>query len=195
MEASAPLLLLLLLLWMMLHLALSSDPPLSPKGLNYEVAALMAVKSWMRDEKGVTDGWDINSVDPCTWSMVCCSSDGFVISLEMANNGLSGSLSPSIGNLSHLQALWKLKEWKNAFVCTLLCRCVMTVVIVENIFDKGFYSPVPYYECWLIFFVFLYPMSTSVDLIWGLLVRMRTLFSRDRAECASALQFGIYNFI
>lgn len=45
------------------------------------VAALMAVKSWLRDEKGVMDGWDINSVDPCTWLMVCCSSDGFVISL------------------------------------------------------------------------------------------------------------------
>ncbi|KAJ0964887.1 hypothetical protein J5N97_026025 [Dioscorea zingiberensis] len=102
MEAPA---LLFILLQMMLHLACSSDPPLSPKGLNYEVAALMAVKSWMRDEKGVMDGWDINSVDPCTWSMVGCSPDGFVISLEMANNGLSGALSPSIGNLTHLQTM------------------------------------------------------------------------------------------
>ncbi|KAF7078541.1 hypothetical protein CFC21_082957, partial [Triticum aestivum] len=25
--------------------------------------------------------WDINSVDPCTWSMVACSPDGFVVSL------------------------------------------------------------------------------------------------------------------
>ncbi|XP_047081345.1 probable LRR receptor-like serine/threonine-protein kinase At5g45780 [Lolium rigidum] len=83
----------------------AGDPPLSPKGLNYEVAALMAVKSRMRDEKGVMAGWDINSVDPCTWSMVTCSPDAFVVSLQMANNGLSGALSPSIGNLSYLQTM------------------------------------------------------------------------------------------
>ncbi|KAJ4808475.1 BRI1-associated receptor kinase [Rhynchospora pubera] len=86
-------------------LLLSSDPPLSPKGLNYEVAALMSVKSKMIDEERAMDGWDIFSVDPCTWSMVSCSSDGFVTSLDMANKGLSGTLSPSIGNLSHLQTL------------------------------------------------------------------------------------------
>jgi hypothetical protein len=94
--------------------AAAGDPPLSPKGLNYEgwgskglgfgrllrpsrardgvadaepfrfvgaVAALMAVKSRLRDEKGVMALWDINSVDPCTWSMVACSPDKFVVSL------------------------------------------------------------------------------------------------------------------
>ncbi|XP_038986276.1 probable LRR receptor-like serine/threonine-protein kinase At5g45780 isoform X3 [Phoenix dactylifera] len=86
-------------------LVVSSDPPLSPKGVNYEVAALMSVKSKMWDEAGAMDGWDINSVDPCTWSMVGCSPEGFVISLEMARNDLSGTLSPSIGNLSHLQTM------------------------------------------------------------------------------------------
>ncbi|KAL6888192.1 hypothetical protein ACP4OV_009218 [Aristida adscensionis] len=108
--------------WLMLAAAAggggvaAADPPLSPKGLNYEVAALMAVKSRVRDEKGAMAGWDINSVDPCTWSMVACSPDGFVVSLcvsrrrrrrlsQMANNGLSGTLSPSIGNLSHLQTM------------------------------------------------------------------------------------------
>ncbi|CAO2037834.1 unnamed protein product [Urochloa humidicola] len=85
--------------------AAAGDPPLSPKGVNYEVAALMAVKSRLRDEKGIMAMWDIYSVDPCTWSMVACSADKFVISLQMANNGLSGTLSPSIGNLSHLQTM------------------------------------------------------------------------------------------
>ncbi|XP_019236678.1 PREDICTED: probable LRR receptor-like serine/threonine-protein kinase At5g45780 isoform X2 [Nicotiana attenuata] len=78
---------------------------LSPKGVNYEVAALMSMKNKMRDEYQVLDGWDINSVDPCTWYMVGCSSEGFVISLEMASMGLSGSLSPSIGNLTRLRTL------------------------------------------------------------------------------------------
>ncbi|XP_059669632.1 probable LRR receptor-like serine/threonine-protein kinase At5g45780 isoform X2 [Cornus florida] len=63
------------------------------------------MKSKMRDEYHVLDGWDINSVDPCTWNMVGCSPEGFVISLEMASVGLSGTLSPSIGNLSRLQTM------------------------------------------------------------------------------------------
>lgn len=45
------------------------------------VAALMSMKNKMIDEDHVLDGWDINSVDPCTWNMVACSPDGFVISL------------------------------------------------------------------------------------------------------------------
>lgn len=42
------------------------------------------MKSKLRDSEDgwhVLDGWDINSVDPCTWNMVGCSSEGFVISL------------------------------------------------------------------------------------------------------------------
>ncbi|KAK4857812.1 hypothetical protein QYF36_006638 [Acer negundo] len=83
----------------------ASDSLLSPKGVNYEVAALMAVKNKMRDEFHVLDGWDINSVDPCTWNMVGCSVEGFVVSLEMASMGLSGTISPSIGSLSHLKTM------------------------------------------------------------------------------------------
>ncbi|KAJ0081702.1 hypothetical protein Patl1_10477 [Pistacia atlantica] len=83
----------------------ASDNLLSPKGVNYEVTALMAVKTKMRDELHVMDGWDINSVDPCTWNMVGCSTEGFVTSLEMTNMGLSGTLSPSIGNLTHLRTM------------------------------------------------------------------------------------------
>ncbi|KAI5659751.1 hypothetical protein M9H77_28544 [Catharanthus roseus] len=83
----------------------ASDSLLSPKGVNFEVAALMSMKSKMRDEYGVLGGWDINSVDPCTWSMVGCSPEGFVTSLEMASMGLSGTLSPSIGNLTRLRLM------------------------------------------------------------------------------------------
>ncbi|ONK66863.1 uncharacterized protein A4U43_C06F12810 [Asparagus officinalis] len=101
----APWLLLLLSLLPFLDFVMAKDPILSPKGLNYEVAALMSMKSKVRDEVGVMDGWDINSVDPCTWFMVACSPDGFVVSLEMASYGLSGTLSSSIGNLSHLQTM------------------------------------------------------------------------------------------
>ncbi|CAA7014122.1 unnamed protein product [Microthlaspi erraticum] len=81
------------------------DSLLSPKGVNYEVAALMSLKNKMKDETEVLSGWDINSVDPCTWNMVGCSSEGFVVSLEMASKGLSGTISTNIGELTHLHTL------------------------------------------------------------------------------------------
>ncbi|XP_010441667.1 PREDICTED: probable LRR receptor-like serine/threonine-protein kinase At5g45780 isoform X1 [Camelina sativa] len=97
-------------IWVYCHSVLDSvsamDSLLSPKGVNYEVAALMSVKNKMKGEKEVLSGWDINSVDPCTWNMVgCSSSEGFVVSLEMASKGLSGTISTSIGELTHLHTL------------------------------------------------------------------------------------------
>lgn len=87
------------------YIAHSTDPPLSPTGVNDEVVALMSIKREIRVETGVMGGWDIDSVDPCTWAMVGCSPNGLVISLEMADNGFSGTLSASVGNLSHLQTM------------------------------------------------------------------------------------------
>ena len=45
------------------------------------VVALMAIKMELEDPHNVLDNWDINSVDPCTWSMVACYPDKFVVSL------------------------------------------------------------------------------------------------------------------
>ncbi|KAF7803301.1 putative LRR receptor-like serine/threonine-protein kinase [Senna tora] len=96
---------LIFFLWNSLAMAGGTNSLLSPKGVNYEVAALMSMKNKMKDELRVMDGWDINSVDPCTWNMVGCSAEGYVISLDMASMDLSGTLSPGIGNLSHLRTL------------------------------------------------------------------------------------------
>ncbi|KAJ6893689.1 LRR receptor-like serine/threonine-protein kinase [Populus alba x Populus x berolinensis] len=93
----------LVIFWV--RLTQATDALLSPKGVNYEVAALMAVKREMRDETGAMNGWDLNSVDPCTWNMISCSIEGFVISLEMVSVGLSGTLSSGIGNLIHLRTM------------------------------------------------------------------------------------------
>ncbi|XWS22620.1 hypothetical protein CRYUN_Cryun29cG0051800 [Craigia yunnanensis] len=49
--------------------------------------------------------WDSNSVDPCSWRMVTCSPDGYVSALGLPSQRLSGTLSPSIGNLSNLQSV------------------------------------------------------------------------------------------
>ncbi|KAG6694918.1 hypothetical protein I3842_09G070900 [Carya illinoinensis] len=90
--------------WMPM-VAANTDSLLSPKGVNYDVAALMAVKSKMKDQLHVLNGWDINSVYPCSWNMVAFSTEGFVVSLLLQNNHLSGSIPPDIGKLSELQTL------------------------------------------------------------------------------------------
>ncbi|XP_042511376.1 protein NSP-INTERACTING KINASE 1-like [Macadamia integrifolia] len=76
---------------------------LSPKGVNFEVQALIAIKASLEDPHGVLDDWDGDAVDPCSWSMVTCSSESLVIALGIPSQYLSGTLSPSIGNLTNLQ--------------------------------------------------------------------------------------------
>ncbi|XP_022776134.1 protein NSP-INTERACTING KINASE 3-like isoform X2 [Durio zibethinus] len=82
-----------------------SSATLSPTGINYEVVALMAIKSNLHDPYNVLENWDLNSVDPCSWRMVTCTPDGYVSALGLPSQSLSGTLSPSIGNLSNLQSV------------------------------------------------------------------------------------------
>ncbi|KAG5522138.1 hypothetical protein RHGRI_034355 [Rhododendron griersonianum] len=78
---------------------------LSPTGINYEVVALMTIKSDLRDPHNVLENWDINSVDPCSWRMVTCTPDGYVSALGLPSQSISGTLSTGIGNLSHLESV------------------------------------------------------------------------------------------
>ncbi|KAJ6799320.1 protein NSP-INTERACTING KINASE 3-like [Iris pallida] len=101
-----------LLLWMMmvrfvvlLAMVVVSSASLSPSGINYEVVALTAIKNELNDPYNVLENWDINSVDPCSWRMVTCSADGYVSVLGLPSQSLSGTLSPSIGNLTNLQSV------------------------------------------------------------------------------------------
>ncbi|XP_022149099.1 protein NSP-INTERACTING KINASE 2-like isoform X2 [Momordica charantia] len=77
---------------------------LTAKGVNFEVQALMAIKAALKDPHSVLN-WDENAVDPCSWTMITCSPDKFVISLGAPSQNLSGSLSPGIGNLTNLQSM------------------------------------------------------------------------------------------
>ncbi|XP_010549936.1 PREDICTED: protein NSP-INTERACTING KINASE 1 [Tarenaya hassleriana] len=81
----------------------SASALLSPQGVNFEVRALMDIKASLNDPHGVLESWDRDAVDPCSWTMVTCSSENFVISLGTPSQSLSGTLSPSIGNLTNLQ--------------------------------------------------------------------------------------------
>ncbi|KAF3430982.1 hypothetical protein FNV43_RR25712 [Rhamnella rubrinervis] len=78
---------------------------LSPKGVNFEVQALMNIKESFKDPHNVLEKWDGTAVDPCSWNMVTCSTDGYVIGLGTPSQNLSGTLSPSIGNLTNLQSV------------------------------------------------------------------------------------------
>ncbi|KAK9277702.1 hypothetical protein L1049_007249 [Liquidambar formosana] len=78
---------------------------LSPKGINYEVQALMSIKNSLEDPHGVLENWDEAAVDPCSWTMVTCSPDSLVIGLGTPSQNLAGTLSPSIGNLTNLQTV------------------------------------------------------------------------------------------
>ncbi|KAI3500608.1 hypothetical protein L1887_36432 [Cichorium endivia] len=81
----------------------SSYGLLSPKGVNFEVQALMGIKASLLDPHGVLENWDADAVDPCSWTMVTCSGESLVIGLGTPSQNLSGTLSPSIGNLTNLQ--------------------------------------------------------------------------------------------
>ncbi|CAH9087881.1 unnamed protein product [Cuscuta epithymum] len=98
------------LLWKVLGMAIWAlveicSATLSPSGVNYEVVALFAIKTALHDPHNVLDNWDINSVDPCSWRMVTCTSDGYVSALGLPSQNLSGSLSPGIGNLTKLESV------------------------------------------------------------------------------------------
>lgn len=45
------------------------------------VQALIGIKASLKDPHGVLQNWDKDSVDPCSWTMVTCSSDNLVIGL------------------------------------------------------------------------------------------------------------------
>ncbi|XP_042501303.1 protein NSP-INTERACTING KINASE 3-like isoform X2 [Macadamia integrifolia] len=90
---------LLVLLWMEGSLA-----TLSPSGSNGEVEALTAIKKALIDPQNVLAGWDFNSVDPCSWTTITCS-DGYVSSLDLPSQSLSGTLASGIGNLTNLESV------------------------------------------------------------------------------------------
>ncbi|EYU28925.1 hypothetical protein ABFS82_12G084500 [Erythranthe guttata] len=81
-----------------------SSALLTPNGVNFEVQALMEIKKALSDPHGVLN-WDENSVDPCGWTMIGCSHDNLVITLAIPSQSLSGTISRSIGNLTHLTSV------------------------------------------------------------------------------------------
>ncbi|GER52101.1 leucine-rich repeat protein kinase family protein [Striga asiatica] len=70
---------------------------------NPEVQTLIALREGLADPYRALSNWDENSVDPCSWSMITCNSDNLVTALGAPSQGLSGSLSRVIANLTNLR--------------------------------------------------------------------------------------------
>ncbi|KAK9134616.1 hypothetical protein Syun_013946 [Stephania yunnanensis] len=70
-----------------------------------EGEALVELLNALNDSSHRISDWNFYIVSPCnTWSHVTCS-NGNVVSLNLASNGFSGSLSPSITRLKYLVSL------------------------------------------------------------------------------------------
>ncbi|XP_031121835.1 probable LRR receptor-like serine/threonine-protein kinase At2g23950 [Ipomoea triloba] len=83
----------------------SASLSLSYEGRNPEVEALIAIRNYLNDPNGVLRNWDVDSVDPCSWAMITCSSDNLVIAFIAPSQGLSGTLSGLNANLTNLKQI------------------------------------------------------------------------------------------
>ncbi|KAL6610357.1 hypothetical protein ACP70R_040326 [Stipagrostis hirtigluma subsp. patula] len=87
------------LFWLLLAFELCAS-------LNHEGAALLKFKEMIDvDPYGALLDWNEGTVNPCSWFGVECSGDGRVMSLNLANLGLKGILTPEIGKLTHMHSL------------------------------------------------------------------------------------------
>ncbi|XVE83125.1 hypothetical protein DITRI_Ditri16bG0062200 [Diplodiscus trichospermus] len=67
--------------------------------------ALFALKTSLRASGNQLKDWNVNQVNPCTWSNVMCDPSNNVISVTLSSMNFSGSLSPKIGVLKTLSSL------------------------------------------------------------------------------------------
>ncbi|CAM6050152.1 unnamed protein product [Sphagnum compactum] len=67
--------------------------------------ALLDFKNGLESQGTALGNWRASDASPCNWEGVGCSQSGLVTSLVVANAGLAGPISPSLGKLEELQNL------------------------------------------------------------------------------------------
>ncbi|XP_057851611.1 LRR receptor kinase SERK2 isoform X2 [Cryptomeria japonica] len=72
--------------------------------INFEVNVLKIFKESLDDPKNSLNDWDFELTSPCgIWSYIRCDNvNGHVVSITLVKMGLSGTISPSIGDLKYL---------------------------------------------------------------------------------------------
>ncbi|KAL6317004.1 hypothetical protein AAG906_026713 [Vitis piasezkii] len=75
--------------------------------VNTDKEALLSFKYHLSSESSETlSSWNVNNSSPCNWTGVLCNdSRDRVIGLDLSGFGLTGTISPHIGNLSFLSSL------------------------------------------------------------------------------------------
>ncbi|KAH9772119.1 protein NSP-INTERACTING KINASE 1 [Citrus sinensis] len=141
---------------------------LSPKGVNYEVQALMGIKDSLHDPHDVLNNWDENSVDPCSWALVTCS-DGLVTGLGAPSQNLSGTLSSSIGNLTNLQLVLLQNNNISGHIPTEIGKLskLLTLDLSNNFFTGPIPSTVSHLETLQYLFVNLFNRDLSYNNLSG----------------------------
>lgn len=72
------------------------------EALSQEAVALLSLKADVVDDGGHLDSWVEDDASPCSWNGVMCNASDAVVGLNISGMNLSGSLSPSIGQLTNL---------------------------------------------------------------------------------------------
>ncbi|KAG0479094.1 hypothetical protein HPP92_013813 [Vanilla planifolia] len=74
---------------------------------NSEGDALYSLRRGLTDPDNVLQSWDPTLVNPCTWFHITCNQDNRVTRVDLGNSNLSGHLAPDleVGNLKSLISL------------------------------------------------------------------------------------------
>ncbi|MBA0846653.1 hypothetical protein Goshw_005167 [Gossypium schwendimanii] len=150
-------------IWLLLLFVATSY---SSKEPDIEGNALIEFLKVLNDSNGRITDWNGYLVSPCfSWSHVTCR-NGNVISLNLASNGFSGTLSPSIKKLKFLVNL----ELQNNNLSGLLPDFLGEMAHLEilNLANNKF--------------------SGSIPENWGQLSNLKNLFNRTHLACGSSLE-------
>ncbi|MBA0549311.1 hypothetical protein Golob_020347 [Gossypium lobatum] len=150
-------------IWLLLLFVATSY---SSKEPDIEGNALIKFLKVLNDSNGRITDWNDNLVSPCfSWSHVTCR-NGNVISLNLASNGFSGTLSPSIKKLKFLVNL----ELQNNNLSGLLPDFLGEMAHLEilNLANNKF--------------------SGSIPENWGQLSNLKNLFNGTHLACGSSLE-------
>jgi hypothetical protein len=103
------------------------------EGLSADGLALLDFKNGLESQGTALGNWRVSDASPCNWEGVGCSQSGLVTSLVVANAGLAGPISPSLGKLEELQNLNLTQNMLSGSIPPELGNCSnLTTLVLDN---------------------------------------------------------------